>query len=292
MDRINGANTADIGGGRRGFRAQNAAAGISGTELVPTWFNDLQEEVMTIIETAGIVPAAGAWNQLYTAIAHMIAKEIPSLESYAAKTDLIVHRGPGGGTADALTATVTPAVTGYVDGDIYEIAPVATSTTTAPTLAVSGLAAKTIAHADGSPVLPGELVIGTKMLFAYSAARDKIILLGTPKAYVDKIVAALLPAHAAGWLHNDGAGALSWTTPSAAGAYTYGGIGTAISTWFDGSSSTVEGDPLGTYSPGPTLPALGSTITMSVGGLSGTYKLAARSPAGGSAYLLSYVRVA
>lgn len=66
-----------------------------------------------------------------------------------------------------------------------------------------------------------------------------------------------LPANAAGWLHNDGAGGLGWTTPP--GSYTYGGLGTTI---VKSSLNSVAGV------------SLDSTTTLVVGGISGTYKLA------------------
>jgi hypothetical protein len=85
MDRINGANTIDIGGGRRGWRKQNAAAGVSGTEFDPLWFNALQEEVMAVIAAGGLAPEALTWTQLRDAIAAMITAALPSLAGYVAK---------------------------------------------------------------------------------------------------------------------------------------------------------------------------------------------------------------
>ncbi|MER2604840.1 MAG: hypothetical protein ABTQ29_03340 [Siculibacillus sp.] len=73
MDRINGANTVDIGGERRGFRSQNKAAGVAGTELAAAWFNAVQEEILAVIEGADIVPQSGVWHQLRDAIGEMIA---------------------------------------------------------------------------------------------------------------------------------------------------------------------------------------------------------------------------
>ncbi len=64
MDRINGANTIDIGGGRRGFRDRNLVSGLSGTQVTAAHLNAVQEEVMGVIEAAGITPAAGNWTQL------------------------------------------------------------------------------------------------------------------------------------------------------------------------------------------------------------------------------------
>lgn len=68
MDRINGANTVDIGGGRRGFRDRNLGAGLAGTQVTAAHMNALQEEVMGVIEEAGIVPADGDWTQLLDAL--------------------------------------------------------------------------------------------------------------------------------------------------------------------------------------------------------------------------------
>jgi hypothetical protein len=72
MDRINGENWIDIGGGRRGFRKRNQAAGLYGTELAPAWFNALQEELLYLIEQAGLVPDPNNWTQLKAAITTLI----------------------------------------------------------------------------------------------------------------------------------------------------------------------------------------------------------------------------
>ena len=68
MDRVNGANTVDIGGGRRGFRSQNAAAGIAGTEVTAKFMNDVQEEICKVIAEAGIELDPGSQQQLYEAL--------------------------------------------------------------------------------------------------------------------------------------------------------------------------------------------------------------------------------
>lgn len=73
MDRINGLNTIDIGGGRRGWRKQNKATGVAGTEMHPDFFNSLQEEVLAVIEGAGITADAANWTQLRSAIGSMIS---------------------------------------------------------------------------------------------------------------------------------------------------------------------------------------------------------------------------
>lgn len=68
MDRINGQDTVDIGGGRRGFQGQNAAAGIPGTEVTAAYLNSVQEEIMAIIEKAGLTADPNDWSQLWQAL--------------------------------------------------------------------------------------------------------------------------------------------------------------------------------------------------------------------------------
>ena len=66
--------------------------------------------------------------------------------------------GTAGGTADALTLTLTPAITAYVAGLTirFRVGPAANITPT-PTLAVNGLAAHTIKRYDGAPLAAGDL---------------------------------------------------------------------------------------------------------------------------------------
>ncbi|MCM0750480.1 hypothetical protein DEA98_00055 [Brucella pseudogrignonensis] len=68
MDRVNGANTVDIGSGRRGFRSQNAAAGIAGTEVTDKILNDVQEEICAVVENAGLVLDPENQQQLWEAL--------------------------------------------------------------------------------------------------------------------------------------------------------------------------------------------------------------------------------
>ncbi|MBB4956244.1 hypothetical protein H4S14_004341, partial [Agrobacterium vitis] len=68
MDRINGADTVDIGSGRRGFRDENLVAGVAGTEVTAAFLNGLQEEVLNVVTQAGLVPSDGDWTQLWQAL--------------------------------------------------------------------------------------------------------------------------------------------------------------------------------------------------------------------------------
>lgn len=76
MDRTEGADNVDIGGGRRGFRSQNLAVGLIGTEVDGDWCNMIQEEIMSVIEdptlVPPIVPDKNNWGQLLEAIERKI----------------------------------------------------------------------------------------------------------------------------------------------------------------------------------------------------------------------------
>ena len=76
MDRTDGQNYIDIGAGRRGFRDQAVDAGVPGTRVTAAFLNSLQEEILTVIENAGITPAAADWSQLDAAIRKVAAKTV------------------------------------------------------------------------------------------------------------------------------------------------------------------------------------------------------------------------
>jgi hypothetical protein len=141
MDRVNGANHFDIGGGRRGFRSQNALLGIPGTEVTSAWLNGTQEEILSVIEKTGGVPNAAAYTQLLEAIRGQAL-------NYALDT----------GTANAMAITLDPALPAYTAVLPLRVKKsAAPSTTTTPTLNVNGLGAKTIVQADGTAMVAGDL---------------------------------------------------------------------------------------------------------------------------------------
>ena len=68
MDRINGSGTVDIGSGRRGFIDENLGVGQIGTEVTALWLNMTQEEMIKVIESAGLVLNPADWTQLWQAL--------------------------------------------------------------------------------------------------------------------------------------------------------------------------------------------------------------------------------
>lgn len=68
MDRINGAGTIDIGGGRRGFIDEDLDLGREGTEVTALFLNMLQEEMAKVIEEANLTLNPADWTQLLQAL--------------------------------------------------------------------------------------------------------------------------------------------------------------------------------------------------------------------------------
>jgi microcystin-dependent protein len=124
------------------------------------------------------------------------------------------------GAADAIVATMSPTLSSYIDGQIFEITPVATNLTTTPVANLSSLGNKSIIRADGTALLAGEIVAGAKQLFAYDQGTGKIVLLGiSPKR-----LAAVAQAGAGNWVGNFGGGvnALTGSVTPAVTALTAG----------------------------------------------------------------------
>jgi hypothetical protein len=55
------------------FTAGNPAAGQQATRVTAEWLNDVQENILEVLEQAGIVPVKGVENQLYLAIVAIAA---------------------------------------------------------------------------------------------------------------------------------------------------------------------------------------------------------------------------
>lgn len=100
MDRINTSTKAvDLFGvGKHGFKDGDLAIGIAPTNFNAAWCNGTQEELLAVIEGAGLVPDSGTLNQLQQAILLMIAalrgRQIQPIAASVA--------------ANALTVTVQP----------------------------------------------------------------------------------------------------------------------------------------------------------------------------------------
>lgn len=143
MDRILGANTIDLGGGRRGFRGKDTVAGIPGTELAAMWHNAIQEEIVGLIELAGYVPSNGDFTQF----GQMLQSGF-------------LNYGVAGGTANAWTLDAPLVMAAYRAGRRLWIKAPATNTSTTVNCNVDGLGNRRVKRSDGIDPEPGDLVSG------------------------------------------------------------------------------------------------------------------------------------
>ena len=77
------------------------------------------------------------------------------------------------GTGNAVTATYTPALTAYVDGQVYIFTAAATNSG-AMTLNIDGLGAKNLYDLDDTSMASGEVVNGQAYQVQYSSANDRL----------------------------------------------------------------------------------------------------------------------
>jgi hypothetical protein len=107
MDRITG-NTVNLGGGRRGFRARNLSLGQAGTIVTAAHLNAVQEELMAVIEAAGLTPSSADLDQLLQAILLITPGRLVGVQVFTASgtyiptpgakiADVEVQAGGGGG---------------------------------------------------------------------------------------------------------------------------------------------------------------------------------------------------
>ena len=158
MDRINGADTIDIGAGRRGFRSENLVAGQAGTEVTADFLNSIQEELLGLIEASGIVADDESWGQLLRAVRSQ------KLNYFAA-----------GGTANALTITPSPAFGSLADlvGVPLRIQSSA-GNTGAMALNVSGLGAVAVTRKAGGALASGDWPSGVIETLVYDGTAFRL----------------------------------------------------------------------------------------------------------------------
>ena len=92
-----------------------------------------------------------------------------------------------GGTADALTAAMTPTVTAYTNGARFRVRALLANTTTTPTINIDSVGAKTIVKGAGSALIAGDIAgSGHELDLTYNSSLDKF-LLGNPQGSVAQL---------------------------------------------------------------------------------------------------------
>jgi hypothetical protein len=167
MDRIDTDTKAEdlFGAGKHGFIDGDLLNAIIATRLNAKWFNNVQEELLSIIEGAGLVADDLVLTQVRQAIDVMVRKRAGCVCA-------------AGGTADALTGDFAPDVAALVDGMRVIVRAGAANTSTTPTFKADGTALKTIVKGNNLPLVAGDISgAGHWLELQYDATLDKWILL-------------------------------------------------------------------------------------------------------------------
>lgn len=98
--------------------------------------------------------------------------------SYGQLQDGTVNWVDAGGTADAITATYSPAVSTLSDGQVFHVRAGAANATTTPTFSPSGLTARTIVKTGGNALIAGDIVgDGHELILRYDSSNTRYELL-------------------------------------------------------------------------------------------------------------------
>lgn len=119
------------------------------------------------------------------------------LNDFAGFTGAVLVTGVDGGAADAYTLTPANAVVAYTTKMLILFTPVALNLTTAPTLNISGLGAKSLKDVAGNAPLAGDFVAGCPYLCEYDGTNVRTMAI--TKNYADQLaMSAVLPAQPGG----------------------------------------------------------------------------------------------
>lgn len=208
MDRINSSNMAVLSpGSRRGWQNQSLATGVPGTVFDQAFQNGLQEELLAIEETFGLVPNATTWTQVLQGLRRGLGGNITRL---TATTTL---------TADHAGRVLVDASAG--DVAITLMAPTAINGSTAGAAATNMLPIRirrldasshtvTISPPSGASIVSGGATAGNLPL----APGGEWELIGDG---VSSFFALFSAAQPKGFAASLSTGAFNWTAP--AGVY-------------------------------------------------------------------------
>jgi len=134
------------------FSSGNPAAGQEATIVTQDWLNGVQEELIAVIEAAGLAPNIANNEQILAALQFFSG-------AYAVDS----------GTVNALAISLTPAPTAYsqIIGMPLRVR-VANAITGAATLNVNGLGPETIQNPNGTNLVPNQLTVGGVYTLVYN----------------------------------------------------------------------------------------------------------------------------
>jgi len=166
MHRTNGAG--NVGGM---FVAEDAAINRPPTEVTADWLNTLQEELAGFVEWSGQVLNIADNAQLIKGLVAKFATLV-GVQTSAYSVALAA------GSADAIIASYTPAITALADGMVLYVRAAHANATAAPTFSPGAVVPKVIVKHNGLAVAAEDIAgAGHWLGLQFDAALDKWVLL-------------------------------------------------------------------------------------------------------------------
>jgi hypothetical protein len=159
------------------------ANNLSDVPVPTTAFNNISPltttgDIIYFDGTNNVRLPIGTTNQILEVFAGLPAwRNNPSLTASNLQNQQFVF-GVAGGTANALTLTLNPAIAAYADGQ-YICFKAAANNTAATTIAVNGLAAKAIVTNGNNALVGGELLVNADYMAIYNSTYGAYVLINT-----------------------------------------------------------------------------------------------------------------
>jgi hypothetical protein len=154
---------------------------VTGTTITSSWANntlsDLATAMTASIANDGQTPILA--NLPMSGFRHTGVGNAANLTDYAAagqvQNGAFIWGGTAGGSADALTISLSPSLTAYSTGQKFRfLSGASPSTSTTPTLNINGLGAKTIVRRDNSACVSGEIPASTLIDVVYDGTNFRL----------------------------------------------------------------------------------------------------------------------
>lgn len=150
--------------------AGNPGTGTPATKPGPFWYHAVTEEIRAVIVAAGLAPDAAVVTQMASAIQKIVQTSAPLVAA-------------AGGTANAVTATYTPAITALTNGMTVFVRPTAANTGAVTFTPAPGvLAAVAVVKGANAALVAGDIAgAGHWLEMQYDTTLTKWVLMNPAK---------------------------------------------------------------------------------------------------------------
>lgn len=244
---------------------------VSSTHFNNT-INDMSTALSLCVTRSGQSPWTGNLPAGGFKITGMAAGTLrgDSVRAAEAQDGTYTYGGTAGGTADALTFSLAPAITAYVLGQVFVFKSSASPNTTAATLAINGIATPKAIQRDGAALVAGDIEASKFYLVLYDGTAFQLHRFSPSRILTTKGdligsatggVATRLPVGTDGQtLSADSTATLgvAWSTP----AFTAGDVKITIKTVADTGWVLMNDTTIGNAASGATGRANADTVAL------------------------------